>query len=150
MKNANAFAVNDGGMADVRELIERYRARIDELEKKLSENEGKYSRREEAISLKGEPYYSDIESVIDEVCEFADKYGISVKQAYGALYGEEKARKQENAKQKNSSGISALSQGGNRVQEAEDGILSPDEVWAAKKAGMSLADYLKFKKRGNE
>ena len=52
--------------------------------------------------------------------------------------------------QKNRAKISALSQGGNSAPEAEEAILSPDEIWAAKKAGISNADYLKFKKRGNE
>ena len=139
-----------GDNAKVIELIERYREQIDSLKKKLSEYEQEDSERQEALSLRDDPYYDDIESKLSEVLDYARRHGVSAKEAYRALFAEEKAKTAMAKDKKNRAKIPALSQGGNSGEYADEGVLSPDEIWAAKKAGMSIADYLKYKKRGNE
>ncbi len=148
--NENAKMQAEGDNAEVIELIGRYREQIDALKKKLSEYEQNDSERREALSLRDDPYYDDIESKLSEVLDYARRHGVSAKEAYRALFAEEKAKELMKKEQKNKAKISALSQGGNSADAEDTGVLSPDEIWAAKKAGMSISDYLKYKKRGNE
>ena len=140
----------DGGNEKVIELIKRYRAEIDSLKERLGQYEKQDAERDEALSLRDDPYYDDIESKLSEVLDYARRHGVTVKEAYRALFAEEKAKSLMSKEQKNKAKISALSQGGNSTDAEDGGVLSPDEIWAAKKAGMSIADYLKYKKRGNE
>ena len=140
----------DGGNEKVIELIKRYRAEIDSLKERLGQYEKQDAERDEALSLRDDPYYDDIESKLSEVLDYARRNGVTVKEAYRALFAEEKAKSLMSKEQKNKAKISALSQGGNSTDAEDGGVLSPDEIWAAKKAGMSIADYLKYKKRGNE
>ena len=86
----------------------------------------------------------------DDVIEFSNKHGVSPKEAYCALFGEKRAREAAEKSERKNSKIHALSQGGNAADDFADIPLNSDELWAAKKAGISPADYLKFKKRGNE
>ena len=139
-----------GGNAEIIELIERYREQIEKLKRKLSEYERDDSEKQEALSLRDDPYYGDIEEKLSEVLDYARRHGVSAKEAYRALFAEEKAKELMSKEQKNKAKISALSQGGNSTEAEDGGVLSPAEIWAAKKAGMSIADYLKYKKRGNE
>ena len=149
-EQAEMQIAQDGGNEKVIELIKRYRAEIDSLKEKLSQYEKHDAERDEALSLRDDPYYDDIESKLSEVLEYARRHGVSAKEAYRALFAEEKAKSLMSKENKNKAKISALSQGGNSTGYEEDGVLSPDEIWAAKKAGMSVSDYLKYKKRGNE
>lgn len=136
---------NIGGKKEVVELIERYRDEISRLKTELEK--AKENGVKEDLST---PFYIGIEKVYDQVKAFADEHNLSVKQAYGALYGESKFDEiSQNEKMKKTK-ISALSQNGNQTDDFEEGVLSKNEHWAAKKAGMSLQDYLKYKKRGNE
>lgn len=151
MKDQAEMQVAGGGdNAQVIELIKKYREEIDNLKEKLSQYEKQDAERDEALALRDDPYYDDIESKLSEVLEYARRHGVTAKEAYRALFAEEKAKSLMSKEHKNKAKISALSQGGNSAEPSDEGVLSPDEIWAAKKAGMSVADYLKFKKRGNE
>ncbi|MBO4898449.1 MAG: hypothetical protein J5590_09155 [Clostridia bacterium] len=148
--NEDARMHEGGDNAQIIELIKRYREQIESLKRKLSQYEQDDTERREALSLRDDPYYGDIEDKLSEVLDYARRHGVSAKEAYRALFAEEKARDLMAKEQKNKAKISALSQGGNSAEPEEGGVLSPDEIWAAKKAGMTIADYLKYKKRGNE
>lgn len=139
---------NGQDMELARELIMKYRDKIAKLQGELESIGKKNSLREEAMKLKKEPFYDDIDTVIDEVTSFAAEHGISPREAYGALYAEEKAKKIQSKSDRENKNIAALSSEGNKGGEPEEGALSEDELWAARKAGMSLADYLKYKTKG--
>lgn len=131
-KNKNAVA----------EIINRYRAEIDRLKGEIAASEeGKMSEN---------PYYDAFSKNREKIAEFAKEHSLSAKEAYGALFGEIKYAEALAVAKKKNAGISALSEKGNSAPEKEEGVLSQGEMWAAKKAGMSPAQYLKFKKRGNE
>lgn len=148
MENIEAKQDGQDNIELARELIMKYRGRIGELEGKLQSENTKSRAREDALSLKEQPYFGDIDNVVDEVLEYSLAHNITPKEAYCALYAEEKAKKLMNKSEKESKNIAALSSEGNKSPEPEEGVLSGDELWAAKKAGMSLADYLKYKTKG--
>ena len=143
---------NTGANAEIRELIARYREVIEGLQKKLSDYENFEKKRGETAALKSEPFYDGLndEETLKAVIEFSNKHGVSPKEAYCALFGEKRAREAAEKSERKNSKIHALSQGGNAADDFVDIPLNSDELWAAKKAGISPADYLKFKKRGNE
>lgn len=147
-ENIEAKQYGQDNIELARELIMKYRSRIGELENKLATENEKSKVKEDALSLKAQPYYDDIENVVDDVLEYSFAHNVTPKQAYCALYAEEKAKKLMSKNEKDSKNIAALSSEGNRAAEPEEGVLSGDELWAAKKAGMSLADYLKYKTKG--
>lgn len=126
----------------VAEILGRYRAEIDRLKGEINKAEtGKMSE---------DPYFDAFSKNSEKIESFAKEHGITLQEAYGALFGKMKyAEAKDDAKKKNA-GILALSEKGNSAEGAEDGVLSGGEMWAAKKAGISPAQYLKFKKRGNE
>lgn len=105
--------------------------------------------------LANDPYYSDIADVRDDVEEFAQSRGMSVKEAYNALFAEERARKLiEQAKQdaiasndlKASKKIAGLSQSGNSSASGGGAVkLSPAELSIAKAAGMTPQEYFDYK-----
>ena len=125
----------------MRRLIGQYEREIAALKDEKSAQEQGDAEIEE---MKKNPYYGDIDEVRAEVLEYAKGHGLSPRQAYGALYAEKKADEEERKSKK----IGALSQKGNAGDDDfEEGALSHNEYWAAKKAGMSLAEYLKYKNR---
>ena len=77
---------------------------------------------------------------------FAKEHNLTDEEAIGALYGEEKFMALLEKEKMQKAKIPALSQNGNASDEREEGVLSRSEAWAAKKAGMTPADYLKYKK----
>ncbi len=108
----------------------------------------------EAAELSGNPLYDDIEEVYDEVAEYADKKGLTLKEAYNVLFGEARAEKIRKAAEeealnksrvRDSKKIKGLSQRGNASAEEEDFGLSADEIKTAKRAGMPLKEYAKYK-----
>lgn len=135
-------------MQIARDLIIKYRNKISEVENELQSVNNKNAAKEEALSLKSEPYYDDIDEVLTDVLNYASAHNTSSKEAYNALYGEGKAKKIISKNDKDSKNIAALSSEGNKSGEPEEGVLSGEELWTAKKAGMSLADYLKYKMKG--
>lgn len=122
---------------EVAELLSRYRGEIDRLRSELAKKEEKGEKN---------PFYEGMEKVADEVSAFAKEHSLTQKQAFAALYGEERFKEMESRIKMQKAKIPALSQSGNAGEEKEEGVLSSGEAWAAKKAGMSLADYLKYKK----
>ncbi|MBQ7718782.1 MAG: hypothetical protein IJT38_05725 [Clostridia bacterium] len=125
----------------MRKLIGQYENEIASLKAQQSAQE---ENDAEISEMKKNPYYSDIDSVRGEVAQYAGEHGLSMREAYGALYAEKKAGDAEREGKK----IGALSQEGNAADDNfEEGALSHSEYWAAKRAGMSLADYLKYKNR---
>ena len=133
----------DGNLAA--ELVERYRREIERLKGEL-----KKAGKTEEEGVEGNPFYADMKNVSEEVEKFAQEHSLTTKQAYAALYGEKKYMEYAESEKMKKAKISALSQNGNKGDDFEEGVLSKNEHWAAKKAGMSLAEYLKYKKRGNE
>jgi DNA-binding NarL/FixJ family response regulator len=108
----------------------------------------------EVKSLRENPFYSDIEEVYETVADYADDRGLSVKEAYNALYGDKmidkiKAMAREEAlneaRSKSGKKIPALSSGGNAAEDEREMNLSPDEISWARTAGISPADYAKYK-----
>jgi len=132
-----------GAKKEVIEMIMRYREEIERLKGELSKAKG-------GEGMKENPFYSDFSKVQDQVEQFAKEHNLTPEQAYSALFGEKKYKEVLDEEKMKKAKISALSQSGNQADEFEEGVLSKNEHWAAKKAGMSLADYLKYKKRGNE
>ena len=109
---------------------------------------------DEVAALSGNPFYNDIADVRDEVEEYARSKGISAKEAYNALFAEERAKRlQEEARSraikeretKNSKKIKGLSAAGNSPAAEGSLGLSTAELQAAKAAGISPADYKKYK-----
>lgn len=109
---------------------------------------------DEVATLAGNPFYNDINDVRDEVEEYARAKGITAKEAYNALYAEERAKRlQEEARSKaiqereakNSRKIKGLSSAGNSPAAEGSLGLSAAELAAAKMAGISPADYKKYK-----
>ncbi len=108
----------------------------------------------EAAELSGNPLYDDIEEVYDEVTEYADKKGLTLKEAYNVLFGEARAEKIRKAAEeealnksrvRDSKKIKALSQRGNASADEDDFGLSADEIKTAKRAGMTPKEYAKYK-----
>ena len=114
---------------------------------------------DEVASLAGNPFYGDISDVRDAVEEYARDKNISVKEAYNALYGEARAlRLQEEARRqalqdrdsKDSRKIRGLSSAGNSPASEQGSLgLTSAELAAAKMAGMTPAEYKKYKEMEN-
>lgn len=134
--------MNDKKQSGVAEILNRYRQEIDRLKGEIQKNE--------SGKMRENPYFDAFEKNGEQISEFAKEHGLNLKEAYGALFGEMKYAQAISEGQKKNAGILALSEKGNKADEAEEGVLSGGEMWAAKRAGMTPAQYLKFKKRGNE
>ncbi len=172
LKNIVRRLMDDLGISDVRELG----AQIDKAEMQklmtghgLSEEGARLflmqqeklrqmraareasERRAEIERLKKEPLYADIEEKADALEAYSFRTGLGAKEAYNALFAEEKLRalladmdKSAADAEKKSKKISALSGGG--AQDTGAHIkLSDAEVWAAAGAGMTPAEYAKYK-----
>lgn len=142
----NSNKENTSGKREVVELIERYRNEIGRLKEELE----KAKKGGEDKQMQENPFYEDMERAREQVEKFAAEHNLTPQQAYGALFGEKKYDEKSREEKMKKAKISALSQNGNKGEDFEEGVLSKNEHWAAKKAGMSLQDYLKYKKRGNE
>lgn len=107
--------------------------------------------------LSANPMYADIADVRDDVEEFARDRGMSIKEAYNALFAEDRARKLiEQAKAdavaskelRDSKKIAGLSQSGNSSASGGGAVkLSPAELSIAKAAGMTPQEYFDYKNR---
>jgi hypothetical protein len=106
---------------------------------------------DEITELSGNPMYDDILDVRDEVEEYAQKKGLTPKEAYNALYGEARAEKMKNAsakqKIKENKKIHGLSQRGNAAEASGTYGLTPNELAAAKMGGMTPKEYAAYKKK---
>ncbi|MDD6308215.1 MAG: hypothetical protein PUB07_02525 [Clostridia bacterium] len=164
--------MDDLGIQDMQELS----ARIDQAEiQKLTEGYGltgeaaqlflaqqekvralraaqKAAQREaEYASLSNDPLYADIGDKRAEIEAFILRTGVSPREAYGALYAEERLRslleeqgEKAAEKEKKAHAIPALS-GGNAQEKPGHVRLSDAEIWAAERAGMTPTEYAKYK-----
>lgn len=124
-------------------------------QKKLSELERSKKDveiKEELSKLKDNPFYADIDEVSDEVMEYSKERGVSAKEAYNVLFAEQRyeelAREKANQamqEKKQDKKISALSSAGNAPAQKNTVKLTADEAAWAKAAGMTAAEYAKFK-----
>ena len=126
--------------------------KIEELEKA----QGTKNYDNEIQTLRTNPLYSDIDEVSEDVVEYANQKGITAKEAYNILYAEQRAIKlQKEAEQKalkqaatkQSKKIPALSSTGNASTAKATVKLTPTEAWAAQMAGMTPAEYAKYRKK---
>lgn len=108
--------------------------------------------KDEISKLKDNPFYADIDEVSDEVMEYAKDRNVSAKEAYNVLFAEQRyeqlARQNENRRmqeKKQEKKISALSSAGNAPAQKNTVKLTADEMAWAKAAGMTAAEYAKFK-----
>jgi len=109
----------------------------------------------EAVELKKDPFFADIDDWRDELEPIALKSGLTLKQAYMAVRGPERMkeyqrelelRMQANQAKKQSARVNATANGGN----AKKGVkvqLTPEELAIAKLAGIKPEEYYKFKKK---
>lgn len=119
------------------ELLRRYQSEVERLRGELKKKEKKGETN---------PFYEGMDKEIEKVHSFAKEHNLTDEEAFGALYGEEKFMALLEKEKMQKAKIPALSQNGNASDEREEGVLSRSEAWAAKKAGMTPADYLKYKK----
>ncbi len=108
--------------------------------------------KSEIESLKKEALYSDIDDVSAEISDFALEKGITAKEAYNALFGEARAKRLLDEVQKikddfhrKSRKIPALSSG-SAYHPANDDMTNSEKL-AAKLAGISVSEYLKYKNK---
>jgi len=137
--------------------------KIEEME--IKQNKQKYDI--EFAELKSNPFYSDAESNREDLESFANRTGLSIKQAYNALYGDLKyADMERTLEQKILNNLQKKQQKAVDVSPtAETSVkpkvnLSKDQMEIAKMAGMtpqeyynmlnakSLDSYQKLKKKG--
>lgn len=130
-----------------------------ELKQALKSNgnsASKLKRDLEYESLVSDPFYEDLREVREEVEELADRSGLSLKQAYNALYGETKYTKSRTDierqleqkllanKQKKQSAFVDTSNTGS-LQANTKIKLSADEIAIARSAGMTPKEYYAMK-----
>jgi len=104
----------------------------------------------EAVQLKQDPLYSDIDKKLPTVKQVAQRYGISLKQAYNMLYADEVAKRAERRALENAkvrSGLSAERDYG--VQEPTRLGLDEEEFQAAIKMGYDPRVYAALKEATN-
>jgi hypothetical protein len=134
-----------------------------ELRKSLNDtgkSATKIKREIELENLASDPHYSDIHDVREDVERLADKAGLTLKQAYNALFGETKyssskadMKRQieqevlENLRKKNSAYVDTVSNG--EVDSKPKVKLTPEELAVAKAAKMSPQEYYAMKKMEN-
>lgn len=129
--------------------------RIEEENRSLKGREAAMNFDRDINELSANPMYADIADVRDDVEEFARDRGMSIKEAYNALFAEDRARKLiEQAKAdavaskelRDSKKIAGLSQSGNSSASGGGAVkLSPAELSIAKAAGMTPQEYFDYK-----
>ena len=142
-------------LEDKRELYELKRALND-----TGKSATKIKREIELENLANDPHYSDIHDVREDVERLVDKAGLTLKQAYNALFGETKyssskadMKRQieqevlENLRKKNSAYVDTVSNG--EVDSKPKVKLTPEELAVAKAAKMSPQEYYAMKKMEN-
>ena len=124
-------------------------------QKKIAEYErskGDTALKEEIAGLRDKPFYADITEVEEDVIEYAKAKGLTAKEAYNALFADQRAeelvREKENLlmqEKKHDKKISALSSAGNAPANKNAVKLTSEEAAWAKASGMTPADYARFK-----
>ena len=146
------YIQNQGMDEKTAKLFLMQQKKISELEKA----QGSKNYEAEIQTLRTSPFYADIDEVTDDIIEYASQKGITAKEAYNVLYAEERATKlQKEAEQKalkqsnikQGKKIPALSSTGNVGTVNNKVKLTPTEAWAARTAGMTPAEYVKYRKK---
>lgn len=117
----------------------------------LKEAEAKAAREAIYARMKSDPLYDDVDTRKDMLEAFIFRTGVSPKEAYNALFGEERLHRlrremetEKNAEDKKAKRIPALA-GGDAPDTREQFTLTEAEKWAAKRAGMTPAEYARYK-----
>ncbi|MBE7063861.1 MAG: hypothetical protein E7390_08790 [Ruminococcaceae bacterium] len=117
----------------------------------LREAEAKAAREAAYAEMKANPLYDDVEGRKSAIEAFIFRTGTSPREAYNALFAEERYRRlrekleaEKSAAEKKSKHIPALA-GGDAGDKAGHFQLSDAEKWAAARAGMTPAEYAKYK-----
>lgn len=146
---ATAQYVSEGMDAKTAARLAAHEKRLADMEKSMKQQ----MHTAEIMSMRTDPRYSDIDLVLDEVKELSGKTGLSLKQAYNALYADKKGDENaklaaqqaaNNLKKKQSAGIAAVNSGGAGQRQTKTN-LSKDEQQIAKMMGMSPAVYAALK-----
>ncbi len=126
-------------------------------QKKIKELEAAQGGRDfdgEIQQLRDNPFYGDIDEVADEVTSYADEKNLTVREAYNALFGEQRAKvlSEEAAagraeQKKQDKKIPALSSAGNAPSPKNKVKLTTQELAFAEAGGMSPAEYAKYRKK---
>lgn len=112
----------------------------------------KQQRDMEVTQLKDNPMYSDIETYRDELEDYADQKGVSLKEAYFAVRGEDvfssrmtemEQRILNNLQNKQKAKVDTSANGGEKSKPKVQ--LSSDELEVAKMAGMTPKEYHEMK-----
>ena len=145
-----------GRLKEMEEKYEAERAAVIEQGGRIAdedggETSGKADYLAELAKLVQNPFYADCGLKIDEMREYADRHGVGLKEAYNALYAEEKyeevRRQAENEMQV------AVQARQNRKVDAVNGVggmpkarakLSKEQLKMAEMCGMTAAEYLKY------
>ena len=132
--------VQKNGMTD--EVAEMFLKQQSDL-RNAREKEKEAKKIAEMEGLKTNPDYADILEKKEAIQNYILRYGVPVKDAYNALFSEERLNRiKESGKE--SKKIAALSKGSEGAKNADIKI-SEAEAWAAKAAGMTPLQYLKYK-----
>ncbi len=101
--------------------------------------------------MRKDPLYEDVDTYRDAIEMLVLRTGLSAKEAYNALFAEERARRMKEQmaeevllSEKKARRIPALS-GGDAREESGSVRLSEAEKWAAKRAGLTPTEYARFK-----
>jgi len=117
----------------------------------LREAEAKAAREAIYAEMKGDPLYDDVDGHKTAMEAFIFRTGVSPREAYNALFGEARFHRlrkdmeaEKTAAEKKAKSIPALS-GGDAPDKQGQIKLSEAERWAAKRAGITPEEYIKYK-----
>ncbi len=117
----------------------------------LREAEAKAAREAVYAEMKGDPLYDDVDTRKTALEAFIFRTGVSPKEAYNALFGEARLRRlqqeieaEKSEAERQAKYIPAL-KGGDAPDRGGHAKLSDAEKWAAERAGMTPAEYAKYK-----
>ena len=122
-------------------------------EKVRALREGEKAAAREAVyaEMRRDPLYEDVDTYREAVEALVFRTGLSPKEAYNALFAEARAARlraefaeKEALAEKKAKRIPALS-GGDASSEDGSARLTEMEKWAAKNAGMTPAEYARYK-----
>lgn len=126
---------------------------LSQQEKVRALREAKAAAAREAMyaEMRSNPLYADVDTRRNALEAFIFRTGVSPKEAYNALFGEERLQKmrqemeeKKSAAEKNAKRIPALS-GGDAPDTKGHIKLSEAEKWAAASAGMTPEEYARYK-----
>ena len=134
-------------------VLSKRSSEVENIKKSVASNFYKM----EIKQLKADPLYADIEDYESEVISLANKTGLSVEQAYLAMFGKDKITRNikdkereieqrviSNIQKRKSGSINTTSDGGT-IRTKNQYKLSADEIEVARMAGMTPKEYYALK-----